>query len=146
LQPESSVSVVDFIEDTYLPFVKNALRPSTYKDYRNDCFLRHVKARLGDIRIRDFRTVNGQRIIASISKDNPEIGHKTLLRIKSFMSGALKHAKREGLIDFENPMRDTSVPGEIQEIQRRGLHGRGIVPAWTGPRGYGVHGRYDSRI
>jgi integrase/recombinase XerD len=34
-----------------------------------------------------------------------------LQRIKSFLSGTFKHAKREGLIDFENPMRDVSVPG-----------------------------------
>jgi integrase len=41
----------------------------------------------------------------------------TLLRVKSFMSGAFKHAKREGLIDFENPMRDTSVPGRLKKFK-----------------------------
>jgi hypothetical protein len=76
-----------------------------------------VKARLSGIKVRDFRAVNGQRIIAAISKDNPEIGHKTLLRIKSFLSGIFKHAKREGLIDFENPMRDVSVPGRTEKFR-----------------------------
>ena len=117
LQPESSIPVTSFIENTYLPFVKANLRASTYKDYRNDCYLRHVKQRLGDTKVRDFRAVTGQRIIASISKDNPDIGHKTLLRVKSFISGVFKHAKREGLIDFENPMRDVSVPGRTKKFK-----------------------------
>jgi integrase len=72
---------------------------------------------LHDLRLRDFRTVHGQRIIASIAKDNPTTGHKTLLRIKSFLSGTLKHAKREGLIDSENPMRDVSVPGKAKKFK-----------------------------
>jgi integrase len=112
VQAESAMSVVTFIENVYLPFVKAKLRPSTYKDYRKDCFEKHLKSRLEQVRIRDFRTVNGQRIISLIAKDNPEIGHKTLLRVKSFLSGVFKHAKREGLIDFENPMRDVSVEGQ----------------------------------
>ena len=111
IQAESAIRVVDFIENVYLPFVKIELRPSTYKDYKKDCFEKHLKSRLADVRIRDFRTVTGQRIIAAIARDNSDVGHKTLMRIKSFLSGTFKHAKREGLIDSENPMRDVSVPG-----------------------------------
>jgi integrase len=109
LQPESAVPVVDFIEHHYLPHVQRDLRPSTYKDYKKDVFERHLKKRLGDLRLRDFRTVHGQKIISSIQ--SPEVGHKTLMRIKSFLSGTFKHAKRLGFIDGENPMRDVAVPG-----------------------------------
>jgi len=115
LQPESAVPVAQFIEEVYLPFVKQNLRASTYIDYRN-AFRAHIKSRLGEIRLKDFRTVHGQRLIASIAKENPKTGHKTLLRLKSLMSGALKHAKREGLLDHENPMRDVSVPGRAKKF------------------------------
>jgi len=54
-QPESAALVKDFIERDYLPYVKRTLRPSTYKDYANDAYRRHVKHRLDDIRLRDFR-------------------------------------------------------------------------------------------
>lgn len=101
-----------FIEHYYLPHVAKELRPSTYKDYRRDVYEKHLKIRLGDLRLRDFRTVNGQRILRDISTSNPDLGHKTLSRVKSFLSGAFKHAKREGFIDGENPMRDTAVPGK----------------------------------
>lgn len=117
LQPESAMPVYAFIENIYLPFVKATLRPSTYKDYRKDVYERHLKARLGDLRIRDFRTVQGQRLIATISKENPDIGHKTLMRVKSFLSGTFKHAKREGITDAENPMRDVSVPGRAKKFK-----------------------------
>jgi integrase len=117
VQPESSLSVAHFIENYYLPFVQKELRPSTYKDYTKDVYERHLKVRLGDLRLRDFRTVNGQRMLRDISVSNPELGHKTLQRIKSFLSGAFKRAKREGFIDSENPMRDTSVPGKLRKFK-----------------------------
>lgn len=116
-QPESALTVTYFIETFYLPHVKKELRPSTYKDYKKDVFEKHVKVRLGEIRLRDFRTVNGQRILRDIADSNSDVGHKTLLRIKSFLSGAFKHAKREGFLDGENPMRDTSAPGKSEKFK-----------------------------
>jgi integrase len=107
VQAESSLPVADFIENYYLPHVKRELKPSTYKDYSKDIFEKHLKIRLGDIRLRDFRTVHAQRILREI----PEIGHTTRLRVKSFLSGAFKHALREGFLDGVNPVHNTSVPG-----------------------------------
>ncbi len=89
-QPESLMLLTDFIVNHYLPFVQQNLRPSTYKDYRSDIYERHLVDRIGNVKLRDFRTVMGQRLIAAIHKDNPEIGHKTLLRIKSFLSGVFR--------------------------------------------------------
>ena len=103
---ESSMSVLQFIDDFYMPHVKKELRPSTYKDY-NDILRAHLRSRLGDIRLRDFRTVHGQRLLRDITT----VGHTSLLRIKSFLSGVVKHAKREGFLDGENPIRDVSAPG-----------------------------------
>src|ERR1700752_4406770 len=85
-----------FIETVYLPMAKAFLRPSTYKNYKTDEYERHFKHRLGNLRLREFRTAHGQRLLSAISKDNPELGHKTLLRLKSFLSGVFRHAKAEG--------------------------------------------------
>jgi len=54
------------------------------------------------------------------SKDNPELSHKTLLRIKSFLSGVFRHAKTEGIVDYENPMRDVRLPANVR---RKKFHG-----------------------
>jgi integrase len=57
--------------------------------------------------------MHGQRLIRQIIG----IGHTSLLRVKSFLSGTFKHAKREGFLDGENPMRDVSVPGRPRKFR-----------------------------
>lgn len=104
--PESFMLVSEFIEKNYLPHVKATLRPSTCKDYC-DVFRVHVKARLGAVKLREFRTVHAQRMIQSIDS----VGHTSKLRIKSFLSGVFSHCKREGILDGENPVRDVRIVG-----------------------------------
>lgn len=109
---ESTMSVLAFIDNVYLPHVKKELRPSTYKDY-NDIVRVHLRKRLGDVRLRDFRTVHGQRLLRDITG----VGHTSLLRIKSLLSGVFKHAKREGFLDGENPVRDVTAPGRSAKLR-----------------------------
>lgn len=45
------------------------------------------------------------------TKDGKPLGRNTLSRIKSFLSGAFKTAKRLGALDGINPMTDTSLQG-----------------------------------
>ncbi len=118
--PESAMPITGFIESIYLPMVKEVLRASTYKDYKNDAYGKHFKQRLGDLRLRDFRTAHGQRMIAQILKDNPELGHKTLLRLKSFLSGVFRRAKTEGYLDSPNPMRDVTLPRNVRRQKFQG--------------------------
>src|SRR5229473_1082516 len=110
----STMAVSDFIEAIYLPEVKQKKRPSTYKNYR-DIFRIHVKPRLGEISLRHFRCCDGERLLADIgrqtrTKDGKQLGTNTLARIKSFLSGTFKTAKRIGALDGINPMTDTSLP------------------------------------
>jgi len=100
-QPESAMLLADLIGNVYLPFVLKEL-----KAY-NDIFKYHLKNKLNDVRLRDFRTVHGQRQLRGITGVN----HTSLLRIKSFLSGTFKHAKRQGFLDGVNPIQDVSVPG-----------------------------------
>lgn len=126
-RPESTQMLSSFIENVYLPHVKDSKRPSTYRGYR-DIFEDHLKKRLGDVRLRDFRTVTGEKLLALIASDSA-LSHTSLAHIKSFLSGVFKFAKREGLLDGLNPIRDVSIPAgteghetyaysldEIQEI------------------------------
>jgi integrase len=118
--PESLTPLAEFIETIYLPMAKQFLRPSTYKGYTVGEYQRHFKHRLGKLRLSEFRTAHGQRLISSIARDNPELGHKTLLRLKSFLSGVFKHARVEGYLDDENPMRDVSLPKSVRRTKFRG--------------------------
>ena len=118
--PEAATPITEFIENVYLPMAKAFLRPSTYKNYKTDEYERHFKHRLGNLRLRDFRTAHGQRLLSAISKDNPELGHKTLLRLKSFLSGVFRHARAEGYLEEQNPMRDVSLPRTVRRLKFRG--------------------------
>ncbi len=99
---------------------KQFLRPSTYKNYKTDEWERHFKNRVGNLRLRDFRAAHGQRLISAIAKDHPELGHKTLLRLKSFLSGVFKHARTEGYLEGENPMRDVTLPRNVRRAKFKG--------------------------
>ncbi len=118
--PESATPITEFIETVYLPMAKQFLRPSTYKNYKTDEYEWHFKQRLGSLRLRDFRAAHGQRLISAIAREHPELGHKTLLRLKSFLSGVFKHARTEGYLDDENPMRDVTLPRSVRRVKFRG--------------------------
>lgn len=70
---------------------------------------RHLKARFGKKWLRDFRTVDGQRMLEDIARST-DLSRTTLAHLKSLMSGIFKHAKRQGALDGINPMQDVAVP------------------------------------
>ena len=112
---ESSQTVAEFIQLVYFPLAAKRLRASTVKGYR-DIFYVHVKSRLGDLRLRDFRTVHGQRMLAEIASLGA-VGHKSLLRIKSFLSGVFTFAARQGVLNGANPMHAVSVEGKATKFK-----------------------------
>jgi integrase len=112
LVPESSQRLIDFIDNHYLPEAKKILRPSTFKGY-SDIVNTHLRSRLGDVRVRDFRVVHGQRLMAQI----PNVGHKTLLRIRATLSAVFTYALRAGVLDGNNPMHAVSVPGRPKKYK-----------------------------
>jgi integrase len=63
--------------------------------------------------VRDFRTVNAQKLFRSIEG----VHHTTLLHIKNFLSGVFKFALREGVIDGINPIQNSSVPGKVSKFK-----------------------------
>lgn len=113
LTPESSFRITDFIDKHYFPSIEQTLRPSTVLNYKVSIYRKHLQSKLGTIRLRDFRTVNGQRLMREISG----VEHGTMLKIKNFLSGVFRFAKQQGYIDVENPMKDVSVPGKGKKFK-----------------------------
>jgi integrase len=106
---QSTMLVTDFVENIYLPeFADKQLRNSTRKGYR-DVWNIHVKNRLGKVTLRQFRTVHGEQLLSAIARDT-HLGRNSLKRIKSFLSGVFKQAKRLGILDNINPVQDVSIP------------------------------------
>jgi integrase len=72
-------------------------------------FEAYLKGRLLGLRLCDFRTIDGQRLLARISQETG-LSHLSLLHIKNFLSGVFTYAKRIGILDGTNPLTSVSVP------------------------------------
>ena len=59
--------------------------------------------------MRDFRTVDGERILAEVAETN-NLTSTTLAHVKAFLSGVFRFAKRRGVLNSENPMREVVLP------------------------------------
>lgn len=109
LNPQSTMAVADFIDKVYFPqYVTENLRTCTLKGYKH-LWERHVRGRVGTITLRQFRTVNGERMLADIARQ-AMLGKNSLKHIKAFLSGVFKQAKRLGILDGVNPITDISIP------------------------------------
>lgn len=92
--PESSMTLLDYVEGFYLPHVEEQKRLSTYKGYTH-MWARHLKAR-SSIALRDFRTVEGENMLRAIARTE-NLNRTSLAHLKSFLSGAFRYARRQGI-------------------------------------------------
>jgi integrase len=114
VDPRSTMRIDEFVTTVYLPEVQEQRRRSTYKNY-NDIFRIHVRPRLAGNILRKFRCCDAEKLLADVARqartpDGLPLSHSTLERVKAFLSGVFKCAKRKGAFDGENPVRDSSVP------------------------------------
>jgi len=112
---QSTMRIADFVEKEHLPKIEEHRRASTLKGYK-DVWRLHLKGRIGSKTLREFRTVDGERILADIARldmdprSKKPLSKNSLTRMKSFLSGVFKQAKRLGILDGVNPMMDVSTP------------------------------------
>lgn len=117
VRPESTMLVSGFIENEYLPYVQRSKRPSTVKGYR-DIWNVHIKARIGEISLREFRPADGTRLLQDIAIHAAEpLGRRSMYHIKSFLSGVFAHAISQGWLDCHNPMHDAKIPSGLKPAQ-----------------------------
>ena len=105
--PESTMALRQFVEEVYLPYVAEQKRVSTHKGYTH-MWSRHLKSRCM-IALRDFRTVDGENLLRAIARTE-NLNRTSLAHLKSFLSGAFRYARRQGILNTENPMRDVVLP------------------------------------
>ena len=104
---ESAMSLNQFVEELYLPYVEEQKRRSTYCGYKN-LWLRYIKQD-GQLALRDFRTLDGQQMLRSIAA-REDLSRPTLGHIKHFLSGVFRYARRQGVLNSPNPMHDVEIP------------------------------------
>lgn len=112
IPPERIVTVADFVEGVYLPWVEQHKRPSTYKGYR-DIWEDHLNVRAGQAWLKDVRTFHVQSWLNQIGAG--KLSRNTLRHIKSVLSGIFTVAKQQDYFQAGNPARDASINPKATE-------------------------------
>jgi integrase len=110
---EGGLTVTEFSERYFLPFIKAKRSASTHKFYE-DLFENHYRDRVGYVRLRDFTTRHAQEVLDANSL---ALTHSSILRIKTGMSATFSHAIRLGFILGANPARETKAEGRRSDPQ-----------------------------
>ena len=107
LVPESTMTLNRFLETVYLPYAERQKRRSTFVGYRN-IWKRYIKPD-GDLSLREYRTFECEQMLTSIARTH-DLCRSTLGHIKHFLSGGFRYARRQGMLDSPNPMREVEIP------------------------------------
>jgi len=109
---ERIVTISDFVERVYLPWIEQHKRPSTAKGYQ-DIWEDHLKAHCAQVWLKDTRTYHVQGWLNHIGSGS--LSRNTLKHIKSVVSAIFTLAKQQDYFQGENPARDTAInPGAAE--------------------------------
>jgi integrase len=109
---ERIVTIGDFVERVYLPWIEQHKRPSTAKGYR-DIWEDHLRPYCSQMWLKDTRTYHVQGWLTEIGKGS--LSRNTLKHVKSVVSAIFTLAKQQDYFHAENPARDTAInPGAAE--------------------------------
>jgi len=114
LPADRIVTVGNFVEGVYLPWVMQHKRPSTAKGYK-DIWEDHLKPLCQQVWLKDARTYHVQAWLDQVGAG--KLSRNTLKHIKSVVSGIFTLAKQQDYFQGENPARDSSVNPKAAEAQ-----------------------------
>lgn len=103
---ERIVTIGDFVERVYLPWIEEHKRPSTAKGYR-DIWEDHLKPFCALVWLKDARTYHVQGWLNQIGSG--KLSRNTLKHVKSVVSGIFTLAKQQDYFQGENPARDSAI-------------------------------------
>jgi len=101
LSANSRITLTTFVEGLYLPW-KEERRASTSTGHRQ-IWINHLRDRVGELRLREFRTVDASQMLRAVAKEK-DLTKTTLQHIKSVLSTIFTYAKNEGAFDGTNPV------------------------------------------
>ena len=111
---ERIVTIGDFVERVYLPWIDEHKRPSTAKGYR-DIWEDHLQPLCQQVWLKDTRTYHVQGWLNQVGAG--KLSRNTLKHVKSVISSIFTLAKQQDYFQAENPARDTAVNPRALEPQ-----------------------------
>ena len=113
--PQSRLTVTEFWEAHYLPYVEANLKPSSifgYKKLWEGTLKKHFEGRM----LVDYKTHHGSEFLTSLTK---RMGRTSLSHVRSLSSGIFSHAVNKGLIE-RNCWREVKVLARQREPKPTG--------------------------
>jgi len=101
------LSVTQFWESIYLPFITNNLKHSTVMGYKQ-VWLQHLKNHFGNTLLKDYKTPTFSLFITSLAVS---LRPRTINTVKGLASSMFAHAVASGHCE-SNPIRDAKVLGK----------------------------------
>ncbi len=107
---QHDLTIADFWEKTYWPFVEKNCKTSTQWGYRQ-VWAQNLKPHFGTKTLKEYRTHHGSLFLTKLAE---RYGHHTIQHIRSLASGIFSHAVNVGAIE-SNPWHDVKVLGKTKE-------------------------------
>lgn len=108
-RPEMCSTVAQFVEDNWLPFIREQHSSSTVTTYKY--YWTHLlKPRCGSKLLRDYTTPEAERMLHEIGRHHPQMKKATLHKLRSILSGIFKRAIGQGCRPGYNPIREVTPP------------------------------------
>jgi integrase len=102
-------SIVSFFENTYLPFAKKNLRPSTVRGYQQ-IWAQHLKPHFLNRSLAEYKTSDMSKLLTALADD---LNRNSLAHVRSTASSLFQHALNLGLVNA-NPIRGARALGKIK--------------------------------
>lgn len=105
---ESTLTIAEFAEGHWLPWVRENCKPSTVAGYETVWRI-YLAPYLQKITLRDFRTVDAANLFIEIHRQHA-VGRTTLQHCKRRLSGLFTLARNQGALDSPNPIEGAMIP------------------------------------
>jgi integrase len=106
--PEATLTIAEYGDQHFMTWAERELKPSTVHGYQK-LWKKYLRPRLGDVSLRDFRCVHATNLLATIHGEHP-VGRLMLRHCKALLRTIFTYAKRNGVIDGMNPIKDAGIP------------------------------------
>lgn len=106
----STMTLSQFVGQHFFPRHVAYLKPSVRGPLEYN-WRKHLEPLCGQIRLRDFRTCDGQGVIDELAGRG--LGRNPVKKLKNLLSGIFRQAIRLGALDGANAMREASIPTAI---------------------------------
>jgi integrase len=106
---QGDLRIAEFYEATYLPFIKENMKPATVTGYEQ-IWSQHLRTHFNGMTLAEYRTHLASAFLLSLTKVQ---GRSTLNHIRSLMSGIFSHACNLGLVSV-NPLTGCRILGKVR--------------------------------